>query len=149
MALAFLTAFLRVNGNGSKRMVRCLRVLIVAAAVAGTAMAAHAMGEGDLQGDGLVKAVAGKTIHLATPLGALPINYRSDGTMWGRAGTLSMYTGSDKDRGRWWVAADKLCQRWNTWLGGKSHCFKLRQEGPTVHWTRSDGLSGTATIARK
>jgi hypothetical protein len=69
--------------------------------------------------------------------------------MWGRAGSLSVYTGSDRDRGRWWVAAGKLCQRWSTWLGGKSYCFKLRQDGPTVHWTRSDGLSGTATIARQ
>jgi hypothetical protein len=96
----------------------------------------------------LHKAIAGKTVHLATPLGALPINYRGDGTMWGSAGTLSVYTGSNRDQGRWWIAADRLCQRWNNWLGGRSYCFILRQEGSVVHWTRSDGLQGTATIAR-
>jgi hypothetical protein len=130
-------------------MLRHLKVLVVVGGFVSTGLSAHAMGEGDLEGEGLVEAVSGKTVHLATPLGALPINYRRDGTMWGRAGSLSLYTGSDRDRGHWWVAAGKLCQRWNIWLGGKSHCFKLRQEGPTVHWTRSDGLSGTATIARK
>lgn len=130
-------------------MLRRVKVIAVAGALAAMALPAQAIEVGELDGDGLVKAVAGKTVNLATPLGALPINYRSDGTMWGRAGNLSLYTGSDRDRGRWWVAAGKLCQRWNTWLGGKSYCFKLRQEGPTVHWTRSDGLSGTATIARK
>lgn len=91
-------------------------------------------------------AVAGKTVSLNTPLGALPIVYRGDGTMWGKAGVLAVYTGSERDRGRWWVVADKLCQRWTTWLGGKSYCFRLRQDGAVVHWTRNDGLSGTATI---
>jgi len=130
-------------------MVRRVRVLVVVGCLAAAGLSAHGMEEGELVGDGLIKAVAGKTVNLVTPLGALPINYRRDGTMWGRAGSLSVYTGSDRDRGRWWVAAGKLCQRWSTWLGGKSYCFKLRQDGPTVHWTRSDGLSGTATIARQ
>jgi hypothetical protein len=96
----------------------------------------------------LRKAVAGKTVHLATPLGGLPINYRADGTMSGSAGALASYTGSERDRGRWWVVADKLCQRWNSWLGAKSYCFRLRQQGATVHWTRNDGLTGVATITR-
>ena len=104
--------------------------------------------EGQMDSSALRKAVAGKTVHLATPLGGLPINYRTDGTMSGRAGTLASYIGSERDRGRWWVVADKLCQRWNTWLSGKSYCFRLRQQGATVHWTRNDGLSGVATIAR-
>ena len=42
---------------------------------------------------------------------------------------LAAYTGSTRDRGTWWVVADKLCQRWNNWLGGKSYCFTLRQQG--------------------
>jgi len=96
----------------------------------------------------LRKAVAGKTVHLATPMGGLPINYRADGTMSGKAGSLALYTGSERDRGRWWIVADKLCQRWNSWLGGRSYCFALRQQGGTVHWTRNDGLSGVATIPR-
>jgi hypothetical protein len=104
--------------------------------------------EGQMDSNALRKAVAGKTVHLATPLGGLPINYRINGTMSGKAGTLASYVGSEHDRGRWWIVADKLCQRWNTWLSGKSYCFRLRQQGATVLWTRNDGLSGVATIAR-
>jgi hypothetical protein len=116
--------------------------------VAGSVAFGGAAAEEALDGSALRKAVSGKTVHLATPMGGLPIRYQTDGTMSGSAGTLAAYTGSLTDRGRWWVVADKLCQRWNSWLGGKSHCFTLRQQGGTVHWTRDDGLSGVATIAR-
>ena len=102
-----------------------------------------------LEGDGLRKAVSGKTVHLETPLGSLPINYRMNGTMQSSTIQLAAYTGSTRDRGTWWIAADKLCQRWNNWLEGKSHCFRLRQQGEkTVQWTRDDGLTGVATIRR-
>ena len=128
---------------------RHLKVLAAAMAVAAGATLANAGGNGAMDSGELRKAVTGKTVHLATPLGGLPINFRADGTMSGRAGSLAAYTGSERDRGRWWVAADKLCQRWNSWLGGRSYCFTLRQQGGSiVHWTRNDGLSGTATIAR-
>jgi hypothetical protein len=101
-----------------------------------------------LQGDALRRAVSGKVVSLETPLGGLPINFRVDGTMHAKTVELAHYTGSTQDRGIWWVAAGKLCQRWNTWLGGKSYCFTLRQEGRAVHWTRNDGLTGMATIRR-
>jgi hypothetical protein len=115
--------------------------------VAGTA-AASGQGQREMTGEVLRKALTGKTIHLNTPLGGLPISFRADGTMWGTAGSLASYTGSERDRGRWWIVADQLCQRWNTWLDGQSYCFRLRQHGRTVHWTRNDGLSGVATITR-
>jgi hypothetical protein len=123
---------------------------LVAAAMivaAGTA-AAGGHGPREMNGEALRKALTGRTIHLDTPLGGLPISFRADGTMWGSAGSLASYVGSERDRGRWWIAADQLCQRWNTWLGGQSYCFRLRQHGRTVHWTRNDGLSGVATIRR-
>ena len=116
--------------------------------VAGSAAFGSESREGQMNSTALRQAVVGKTVHLATPLGSLPINYRVDGTMSGTAGSLASYTGSERDRGRWWIVADKLCQRWNRWLEGKSYCFRLRQQGATVHWTRNDGLSGVATIAR-
>lgn len=127
-----------------------MRGVKLAVAIGALTMSAAVASASDAGSDtgALHKVIAGKIVHLSTPLGALPISYRGDGTMWGRAGNLAMYTGSDRDRGRWWIVADKLCQRWNRWLGGKSYCFTLRQEGPVVHWTRSDGLQGTATIAR-
>jgi hypothetical protein len=102
----------------------------------------------NLAGETLRKAVAGKTVHLETPLGSLPISYRDNGTMHSSTLQLAAYTGSVRDRGIWWIVADRLCQRWNTWLEGKSYCFRLRQEGDSVQWTRDDGLSGVATIGR-
>jgi hypothetical protein len=101
-----------------------------------------------LEGDALRKAVAGKTVNLETPLGGLPIRYRIDGTMHSSTVELAYYTGSTEDRGIWWVAANKLCQRWNSWLGGKPYCFTLRQNGRSVQWTRNDGMTGLATIRR-
>jgi hypothetical protein len=124
------------------RLKACVVVVAASVAVAG------ASGGEAMEGGTLRRAVAGKTVHLATPMGGLPISYRADGTMSGSAGTLAAYTGSLSDRGTWWVVADKLCQRWNSWLGGRSYCFTLRQQGGTVHWTRDDGLSGVATITR-
>lgn len=118
--------------------------LVFALAVCGPAVG----NEQHLEGDALRKAVAGKTVSLETPLGGLPINFRHNGTMHAKTVDLAYYTGSTQDRGVWWVAANKLCQRWNTWLGGKAYCFTLRQEGRSVQWTRNDGLTGVATIRR-
>jgi hypothetical protein len=112
------------------------------------AATAIASDQRELTGDAMRKALPGRTIHLSTPLGRLPISFRADGTMWGSAGSMASYVGSERDRGRWWIAANQLCQRWNTWLGGQSYCFRLRQHGSTVYWTRNDGLSGVATIGR-
>jgi hypothetical protein len=127
---------------------RCATVFAAAMMVAGSAAFGSELVEGQMDSSALRKAVAGKTVHLTTPMGSLPINYRTNGTMSGKSGILASYVGSERDRGRWWVVAVKLCQRWNTWLSGKSYCFRLRQQGATVHWTRNDGLSGVAMIAR-
>lgn len=123
-----------------------MRVVTVVAATLLVACGALAS-EPDLEGESLRKAITGKTVNLNTPMGGLPISYRADGTMQGRAGALATYTGAARDTGRWWIVADQLCQRWNTWLSGTSYCFRLRQQGASVHWTRNDGLSGIATIA--
>jgi hypothetical protein len=118
--------------------------LVAALTVGGPALA----DEQQLEGDALRKAVAGKTVSLETPLGGLPISFRHNGTMHSQTAELAYYTGSTQDRGIWWVAANKLCQRWNNWLGGRAYCFTLRQEGRSVQWTRNDGLTGVATIRR-
>lgn len=124
-----------------------MRMVVVAVAIVLAGNGALAS-DPQLEGETLRKAIAGKTVSLQTSMGGLPISYRADGTMQGRAGPLATYTGAARDSGRWWIVADQLCQRWNTWLGGTSYCFKLRQQGTgSVHWTRSDGLSGMATIA--
>lgn len=123
-----------------------MRIVVIAAAIMLAGNGALAS-DPQLEGESLRKAISGKTVSLETPMGGLPISYRSDGTMQGRAGALATYTGAARDSGRWWIVADQLCQRWNNWLGGSSYCFRLRQQGVSVHWTRSDGVSGMATIA--
>jgi hypothetical protein len=126
-------------------------VTVFAAAVlaaAGTAVASG-LDQGVMDDEALKKALTDKTIHLSTPAGHLPIRFRADGTMSATAGPdLASYVGSAWDRGRWWVTANQMCQRWNTWLGGRSYCFKLRQHGRVVHWIRNDGMTGVATITR-
>jgi len=102
-----------------------------------------------LMGETLRAAVAGKTVYLATPVGALPISYRTNGTMLGRSGALAQYVGTESDNGTWWIARDRLCQRWDTWLDGKAYCYTMRREGDTVHWSRNDGRTGTAVISSR
>jgi hypothetical protein len=50
------------------------------------------------------------------------------------------------DSGKWWVENDQLCQKWTSWMDGKSYCYKLTQNGSSVQWVRNDGRSGTARI---
>lgn len=93
-------------------------------------------------------AVTGKTVDLDTPLGRpITILYRDNGTLSGSAGAaLSIYLGSSTDRGRWWVAEGRLCQKFFKWLEGETSCLRLRQDGRRIFWTRDDGKQGTATI---
>jgi len=126
-----------------------MRFRVVACLVALWPWATGASGEnGQLFGESLRAAVSGKTVYLATPVGALPISYRPNGTMLGRSGRLAMYVGSESDYGTWWISRDRLCQRWDTWLEGKAYCYTMRRDGDVVHWSRNDGRTGTAMIAR-
>jgi len=100
------------KSNRGKIMVRYAIAFVLAITTGAGLAFANGVDDKQLQGEALHNAVAGKTVYLATPLGALPIRFRIDGTMLGRAGDLAYYTGSAQDKGRWWVAAEKLCQRW-------------------------------------
>jgi hypothetical protein len=94
----------------------------------------------------LREAVVGKTLRLQTRMETIPITFRSDGSMSGRAPDLIGYLGRGQDTGRWWIAANKLCQKWNIWLDAQAYCFALRQSGATVQWHRDDGLRGVLTV---
>jgi hypothetical protein len=104
-----------------------------------------------LAGGELGRTVSGRRIYLATPLGGeFPLYYRADGRVdgSGEAVGLGRFM-APKDSGRWWVAGDKLCQKWTSWYDGKTFCFTLRKEaGDQVAWTRDDGLAGKARIGR-
>jgi hypothetical protein len=101
-----------------------------------------------LSDETLKQAVAGKTVQLDTPLGvAIPITYHGNGLMSGKAGVLEYFLGAETDRGRWWVADGRLCQKWFKWLDAQPSCMRLKQDGSKIFWKRDDGVSGTATIA--
>src|SRR5207342_2770541 len=102
----------------------------------------------ELGDEALKQTVVGKTVNLDTPFGvSIPITYHGNGLMSGKAGILESFLGAQSDRGRWWVANGKLCQKWFKWLDAEPSCMRLKQDGNKILWRRDDGLSGTATIA--
>jgi len=125
----------------------CVHALFALASMGGASAAISQEGA-LLVGETLRAAVAGRIVYFGTLAGELPIRYRPNGTMAARSSHLAQFTGSESDTGTWWVAREKLCQQWSTWLDGKAFCYTLRREGATVFWIRSDGRTGTATIAR-
>jgi hypothetical protein len=103
-----------------------------------------------LDNEALRSAVAGTTVHLHTSIGiSVPITYHENGTLDGQAGKLSWYLGAATDKGRWWVANGKLCQRWDVWLKRETQCMRIRNLGNKVYWDRDDGENGTATIVAR
>lgn len=101
-----------------------------------------------LTGENLHKAVAGKTVYIATPLGEVPIRYGKNGAVSGQT-DLALLDGESTtfDRGRWWISDTKLCLQWQNWMGGRAHCFTMHRVSPTVvYWRRDDGKSGTARL---
>ena len=121
---------------------RLLPLLVIQFGLAGSTLAEPSK----LTGEALRQAVSGRTVLIATAIGSLPIRYKSNGTMTGQAPAIVASLGTERDRGRWWIADDRLCQRWYRWLAAKRYCFKLQHVRGIVHWLRDDGLSGTATI---
>lgn len=103
-----------------------------------------------MSGQAIRAAVVGSTIEIDTPLGTkLPLRFAEGGQVSGEAGGLSFYLGSATDTGRWWIANDRLCQRWSKWFDGEVQCLELRQDGERYLWRRDDGKTGTATITTK
>ena len=125
------------------------RILLIAVVVGFTATAATAASSGNLNGPAVRKALAGKTVYLSASGIVLPIKYSRNGTMSGRLNisTAGLVGGAPtKDTGRWWIARDQLCQRWNRWQSGKSYCYKLSRQGQGLVWVRDDGRRGTVRI---
>ena len=102
-----------------------------------------------LSGEELRQAISGKTVYLNVSGFELPIVYSANGRMKGTMGTVAAsFSRGDgsSDTGKWWVGKDQLCQRWSSWMDGKTYCYKLTRNGSTVRWVRNDGHSGTARI---
>jgi hypothetical protein len=112
----------------------------------GAALAAEAA---SLSGDELRKTVSGKTVYLRISGFELPIRYFPGGSMVGGMGGVAATVAlgeSTSDRGKWWVSGSQLCQRWSSWMEGKTYCYKLTRQGNSVTWVRNDGRSGSARI---
>ena len=122
---------------------------VVAAGITLSALPALAE-PSQLAGDELRNAVSGKTVYLNVSGFELPIRYSAGGRMTGSinavAASFSRGDGTS-DSGKWWVAGDQLCQKWTSWMDGKSYCFKLTRQGNSVQWVRDDGRTGTARIS--
>jgi hypothetical protein len=92
--------------------------------------------------------VVGATMEIETPLGTkLPVRYGRDGRLSGEARDLVSYLGAAVDRGRWWVASDRLCHKWNRWFNSEPQCIRLSREGRLIRWRTEDGYSGTAVVS--
>ncbi len=103
-----------------------------------------------LSGKSLSELIAGAVVDLDTPLGTkLSITYGNDGRMSGQAGALAFYLGASRDKGKWWVASDMLCQKWETWFNTETQCMRIKKEGPRIHWASRDGKTGTGTVHLK
>jgi hypothetical protein len=116
----------------------------------GAASADAGKQEGSLKGEELRKAVSGRTVYISTAIGIeLPIRYSANGTMTSTSSAnLAAMAGESvaKDSGSWWIAGDKLCQKWQNWLNGQTYCYEMRRSGRIVYWRRNDGHSGSARL---
>jgi hypothetical protein len=93
--------------------------------------------------------IIGKRIYLAVPLGGeFPLNYRTNGQVDGSGEALGLGRfAKPNDKGRWWIAGDKLCQQFTSWYKGAPMCFELLRTGDKkLKWIRDNGQTGTARI---
>jgi hypothetical protein len=127
--------------------------LIALATFATLALSASPSGadaaETSLTGNVLRKTVSGKTVYLKISGFELPIHYSAGGSMTASMSTVAAALArgdGSSDRGKWWISGDQICQRWTTWMDGKSYCYKLTLRGKAISWVRNDGRSGTARI---
>ena len=112
-----------------------------AALALGASPSETAAAEASLAGNVLRNTVSGKTVYLKISGFELPIRYSPNGSMAGSMGVVaaSLAQGdSASDRGKWWISGNQLCQRWTSWMDGKSYCYTLTRQGRSV--------SGTARI---
>jgi hypothetical protein len=119
--------------------------LIAAIAIASSGIATAK----PLTGADIRKEIIGRTIFLAAPLGGeFPLNYRRGGSVDGNGTALGLGRFiAPKDRGRWWISGNRLCQRFQVWYKGNPMCFNLTKVGANkVRWVRDNGETGVARI---
>ncbi|MFT3731644.1 MAG: SH3 domain-containing protein [Hyphomicrobium sp.] len=107
-----------------------------------------AAADGKLTGEVIKTTLSGSLLALDTPVGStVSVRIGHDGMMEGEAGTaLGAVLGAAKDRGRWWVANDRVCFKWFRWFDAEQRCATISVEGKRFTWRRDDGDTGTGTI---
>ncbi len=137
--------------NAHRHAPQLLSVAVIMLVALVLAAPARAAGSPPISGPEINELISGTTVNLHTPLGGvLPVLYRHNGTLTGRAGTmLSFYLGASRDEGKWWVTGSKLCQQWKIWFKGKKNCLDIRRRGADFHWDDGKGESGLATIVSR
>lgn len=133
-------------------MARLVRLIAIAGLGAGMMAQAltPASATGTMDAKAIREAVQGKRIYLATPLGGeLPMNYRPNGVVDANGAAIGLAKFfKPSDSGRWWIAGNQLCQKWQTWYDGRTQCFTLQKAGARkLLWHENNGDSGTARIA--
>jgi len=103
-----------------------------------------------MDGKDIRAAISGKKVLLKTRWGSFPLRYRANSRVVGDGSALGLAKFfAPKETGNWWVANNRLCQKFPTWYKGQTSCFRLKKSGPnTLKWVRQDGASGTAVISR-
>lgn len=105
--------------------------------------------ERQIKGESIRALISGKRIYLAAPLGGeFPLFYRPDGRVdgTGEAVGLGRFI-RPTDSGRWWIAGDRMCQRWQTWYEGRTICFTLYDVGQgKLRWNQDNGDTGVARL---
>jgi hypothetical protein len=104
--------------------------------------------EAGLTGEAIKATLGGSVLALDTPVGStVSVHVGHDGMVSGEAGTaLGAVLGASKDRGRWWVAENKVCFKWFRWFDAEARCATISVEGKRFSWRRDDGDTGTGTI---
>ena len=128
----------------------CLTTVAMCASVAFSVSPSFAQSDIALDAIGLVETFTDVTVSFQTPLGvALPVRFHGDRSLSGNSGKIARHLGAEKDRGRWWVADQHLCQKWNVWFDAATNCVRVFRSGSRITWKAPDGKTGRGTIVRR
>lgn len=134
-----------------RMMMASITAALIFVSQSGWSVAQVDAGSGLLTGSEIRAMVNGQRIYIGGPLGAeLPVNYRTNGTVDGSGEAVGLGKFfQPKDKGRWWINGNQLCQQWEKWYDGVVMCFTLRKNGgDKLIWKRDNGESGSARLAR-
>ena len=122
------------------------KAICIASIALGTVSVAHAsiLNETEIR-----KLIKGKRIFLKIPFGGeFPMKYSASGVVSGDGSGVGLGKFlAPKDKGNWWIAGGRLCQKWEKWYKGKTTCFVISDKnGKNFRWKREDGRSGKGRV---